>query len=138
MTKLRNYCLLALVAIGLQACIVITEDSEGYEGLVVAWTIDGSDAATLCDDLVIDIWEVELAGPENLVTDVPCGEPWDTGNEFTGGGSVLTGTYDVTITAVDLDNIEITGLRLEGVVVDEFDSQSPDVYSVDFDRQDFL
>jgi len=83
---------LALAAVA--ACTVVL-----YGDMEVYWTIDGSDAASLCTTYNIGSWHVLADGPNRVSVDVDCQGGWNTGQFL---WNVEEGYYDVTVEAIEV------------------------------------
>ncbi|MBW2733987.1 MAG: hypothetical protein JRH20_16485 [Deltaproteobacteria bacterium] len=91
-------------SLGLVACtVVVTQD------VTVEWTIERSDAPSLCSTYGIDTFTVTLLGPEHQSTTVSCeDEYWFV--DFLG---VEEGIYEITVAAWDVDNVQVGSLTGE-------------------------
>lgn len=67
--------------------------------LEVDWTIQGSDAASLCSAYGVDYWLVELDGPESRSVELDCHVHfWSTENDLL---ALSEGSYTIRVTALD-------------------------------------
>lgn len=102
-----------------------TTDVEVY------WSIDGSDAAQLCNFYDIGSWEVSIDGPEFRSFAIDCTDLWDSADDFY---NLDEGTYSVQVTAVDPFGVPI----VTGEVVDTFFEGRIEVVDIDFTDADFF
>jgi hypothetical protein len=88
-----------------------------YRGdLEVTWSINGSDAPSLCDVYDIDYWTVEACGPEDLDVEPDCrAYHWTTAADLYG---LLKGPYTVYVRAVDPFGVTLARAAAD-VVVDD-------------------
>jgi hypothetical protein len=91
-----------LVGIGFLAsgCYLEVQDEEIFlADLQVDWTIQGSDAASLCSAYGVDYWLVEVDGPESRTVELDCHVHfWSSENDLL---ALNEGSYTVRVTALD-------------------------------------
>jgi hypothetical protein len=141
---LRLALLAALFLFATQACIVVDDDDDVIidngdvvlvEDLIVEWSIDGVENATLCDIYGVDIWEVDVVGLDSDVDDaldVDCRtSTWGIAFELP------LGTYDVRVGAYDeLDDVLIVE-ETDTITLDDLDNIDPNESYVEFFGADF-
>jgi hypothetical protein len=150
---LRMVVIAAATLLVSQACVV--EDSgevivvegrnrggditiDDLEDLYVDWTIDGSDSPALCDTFGVDLWVVDIRGPEDITIDVDCvRSDWSTGNELVADLGLLFGTYSVSVSAIDeIEDLEVTQASAN-IIIDDRDGTFENALSFDFAGSEF-
>lgn len=116
-------CFGLLMATGCQLAI--------EQELLIRWTIDGDDSASLCTDYQIATWRVEAEGPNLVSATIDCElDRWQALRV------VEEGSYDITVTARDAGGQLVGSRVLRGVFVDG-DERSPIDIPITFTASDF-
>lgn len=98
---------LLLMTASFFGCTAEVKGGGGVPGaeLVVRWTVDGSDAVSVCSDIAVERWVVEARDGETIETvEVDCSEGFTTEDLL---ADLPSGSYTITVVGIGAGGAEI-------------------------------